>query len=57
MTVRCDEQMKRSKERCMTITPTGKRYRWRCTGECSQCICAMVKQEDGTWMHIRRLNK
>ena len=51
MTVRCDEQMKRSKEKCWIYTGTGKRYRWRCTKKCGECICGLIKLEDGTWMH------
>lgn len=45
--IKCDEAMKRSKEKC--FTPYG--TRWRCTDNCRECICAMFKQEDGTWMH------
>lgn len=45
--IKCDEAMRRSKERC--YIPFGRR--WRCTTNCKECICAMFKQEDGTWIH------
>lgn len=45
--IKCDEAMRRSKERC--FIPFGRR--WRCTTNCQECICAMFKQEDGTWIH------
>lgn len=45
--IKCDESMRRSKERC--YIPFGRR--WRCTTNCKECICAMFKQEDGTWIH------
>ncbi|MDT3386259.1 MAG: hypothetical protein LIR46_00605 [Bacteroidota bacterium] len=39
--------MKRSKEKC--YTPFN--IRWRCNNDCANCICGMVKQYDGTWVH------
>lgn len=51
--LKCDKQMRRSKERAYIITPTGLRYRWTCTGKCDRCICGMRKQSDGTYEHVR----
>jgi hypothetical protein len=47
MTIRCDSSMRRSKERCKM--PDGRR--WRCTGECIDCICCLFKQDDGIEVH------
>ena len=47
---RCDESMRRSKERCY-ISSIG-RMAWRCTGECSRCICCIETIEDGTERHV-----
>ena len=44
---KCDKAMRRSKERCSTPVYT----RWRCTGECQNCVCGMYKKDDGTWEH------
>ena len=45
---RCDEQMKRSKEKCMT-----QHWKpWKCTGECKACICCILKDEYGGERHI-----
>ena len=45
---RCDEAMRRSKEKCYT------QYweRWKCTGECKECICCIVKDDHGGEKHI-----
>lgn len=40
--------MRRSKEKGF-ITPG---RRWKCTGECRECICCLVKSEDGNWEHV-----
>ena len=45
---RCDEAMKRSKEKC--FTPNHRR--WKCTGECKTCICCLETIEDGTERHL-----
>lgn len=45
---RCDKQMRRSKEKC--VTPY--RKPWKCTGECKACICCIVKDEYGGERHI-----
>ena len=47
--IKCDESMRRSKERCWT--PNNRR--WRCTGECKECHCALFKKDDGTWEHLK----
>lgn len=49
MTIRCDESMRRSKEKCFTPFNT----KWRCDKDCTNCICALVKQYDGSWKHNR----
>ena len=45
--IRCDESMRKSKERC--YIPFGRR--WRCSTNCQECICALFQQDDGTWTH------
>lgn len=45
--IKCDEAMRRSKERC--YKPAGDK--WRCTGECRECHCGLHKKDDGTWEH------
>lgn len=54
MTVRCDEPMRRSKEKCDRLTPMKLRYRWKCTSKCEECVCGLIKQEDGTWVHVKK---
>lgn len=45
---RCDEPMRRSKEKC--ITPF---YRpWRCTEDCRNCFCCIQMDENGTESHV-----
>ena len=50
---RCDIPMRRSKEQC--TKPNGKP--WRCTGECSECICSIYKTETGVEAHNNLLSK
>lgn len=50
---RCDEPMKRSKEKCRR--PSGKR--WKCDGNCKQCICCLIMADDGTEHHFNPLRK
>lgn len=53
--IRCDKPMRRSKERA-----AAKRLdvrQWRCTDDCANCICGMVKQHDGLWSHVNPLSK
>ena len=45
--IRCDKQMRRSKERC--ITPS--RTPWRCTLMCRGCPCAIIKEQNGEERH------
>lgn len=45
--IKCDEAMKRSKERCYSQ----EKVRWRCTKNCDSCHCALYKRDDGTWEH------
>ena len=45
---KCDKAMRRSKERCYIASGR----RWRCTEDCSSCICCMEKRYDGTWEHF-----
>ena len=47
-TYRCDVPMRKSKERCLTPSL----YRWRCTGECKTCFCAIRKDQYGNETHI-----
>lgn len=48
---RCDEPMRRSKERCYTPS----RRKWRCTEQCNNCVCCLEKRYDGTWEHFNPL--
>ena len=50
---KCDEQMKRSKEKCNTANHTW----WKCTKECSTCICGMYQTEEGDWHHNNLMSK
>jgi hypothetical protein len=50
---RCDEPMRKSKERCYT----NKGHRWRCTGECRTCICCLEMMPDGRERHFNPLFK
>ena len=45
---RCDKAMRRSKEK--GFTPYYKK--WKCTGECKNCICCLERIEDGTERHF-----
>ena len=50
MKIRCDEAMRRSKERAKEIAEFGI-PKWRCRGDCSNCICGIVTRRDGTEHH------
>ena len=45
---RCDESMKRSKEKCNTPFHST----WKCTGDCKTCICCIVKDANGFEHHM-----
>ena len=45
---RCDEAMRRSKEKCFK----GNYKKWKCTGECSTCFCCIIRRENGDEEHI-----
>ena len=50
---RCDEPMRRSKEQC--YTPWHKR--WKCTGDCKNCICSIYKTNNGVEHHNNLMTK
>ncbi len=50
---RCDEAMRRSKEKCRT--PSG--YKWKCTGECKTCICCIYMTQYFHERHYNRMRK
>lgn len=50
--IKCDEPMRRSKERAKVAYDIGADD-WKCKGKCDSCICAMHKNEDGTWTHTK----
>ena len=50
---KCDVPMKRSKEKCNTANHTW----WKCTKECSTCICGMYQTEEGDWHHNNLMSK
>lgn len=53
MEIRCDEAMKRSKEKASN--ESWKIYgipEWKCTGECANCICGMKQNSKFEWEHI-----
>ena len=45
---RCDEPMRRSKE---------KTHRWKCTGKCKTCICGITIDQEGNEEHVNPLSK
>lgn len=45
--IKCDEAMRRSKERCYLQ----EHVRWECKHDCEHCHCALHKNKDGTWEH------
>ena len=54
--IRCDKPMRQSKERA----GKNNKNKWiddvhsfRCKGNCTECICGMVKRSDGTWEHVK----
>ena len=50
---RCDYPMRRSKEKCNTPYHT----EWHCTEDCRNCICCLIKYEDGTEAHVNPMFK
>lgn len=48
---RCDIPMKRSKQKGY-IRPG---VHWKCTKQCTQCICCILKDENGNEHHIGAL--
>lgn len=50
--IRCDEAMKKSKEKCYFMTATGKVKRWRCNSICYHCICGLKQDSQGIWSHV-----
>lgn len=50
---RCDEPMRRSKERGY-IRPG---VHWQCTGQCKNCICSIYKTNNGVEHHNNLLTK
>ena len=50
---RCDIQMKRSKLASLRYMRADDARKFRCRGDCSACICGMVKKSDGTWEHVQ----
>lgn len=50
---RCDEPMRRSKEKCYTP----RLRKWRCTEDCRNCICCIQKDENGTESHVNVASK
>lgn len=50
---RCDEAMRRSKERC--ITPAY--HKWKCTEDCRNCICCITMDDQGNEQHVNVASK
>lgn len=50
---KCDQSMRRSKERC--ITPNLRR--WKCTEDCKNCVCGMYQTQEGDWHHNNLIGK
>ena len=50
---RCDEPMRKSKEKCFV----SRRIRWRCDKDCLNCFCCLIKDPDGTEHHFNPLGK
>ena len=51
--IRCDKPMRRSKESAGRSKWSDDIRRFRCKGECNECICGMIKLKDGTWEHVQ----
>lgn len=49
---RCDEPMRRSKEKCYTTAG----IHWRCDKRCKECICAIRTISDGTEEHVNLMS-
>ena len=47
---RCDEPMRRSKERC--ITPAYRK--WKCSEDCRNCICCIQMDENGNEEKLKK---
>lgn len=51
---RCDKAMRRSKERCyQPMIFSSERRKWKCTEDCRNCICAIVREDNGIEHHVR----
>lgn len=50
---RCDEPMRRSKEKLNTPYHRP----WKCTGKCASCVCCIATLSDGTEQHINLMGK
>lgn len=45
--IRCDKAMRRSKEKPVPYIGEP----WKCNKQCKKCVCALHKNDDGTWSH------
>ena len=54
MKIRCDKPMRRSKERTIGVDEIGIK-KWRCTGDCWNCVCGLITKGDGTSHHVNLL--
>lgn len=53
--IRCDKPMKRAKEEAVAKHPVADQ--WRCNGDCVRCVCALKKNNNGTWEHVNTNSK
>lgn len=52
MRVRCDEAMKLKKEAVSRQYDMLHVIKFKCTNDCENCICGLVKDQFGTWSHV-----
>lgn len=55
MTIRCDEPMRNKKENAAERNQIANQ--WRCDNNCQRCICALKKNDNGTWEHVNTNSK
>lgn len=51
MRIRCDEPMKRSKERNSRWYRVLGVQKWKCDNDCKRCICGMTMNSKCEWEH------
>lgn len=55
MIYRCDIPMRNKKENTDPFIQDANQ--WRCDNNCQRCICALKKNDNGTWEHVNTNSK